>query len=355
MKKFGKKKWLMIPVILMVVLMIFFVLYVRDYYHSDECVEFYLRGTEEVEVSEIEEGYYLDGPGTECAMVFYPGAKVEYTAYLPLLFQVAEQGMDCFLVKMPCNLAFLGQNKADTILEEYEYSRWYLSGHSLGGAMAASYISKCPEAWDGLVLLAAYPTKDLSGDSLSVLSIYGSEDEILNQKMLEKGWDLMPSDYMEICIKGGNHAGFGNYEEQKGDGEALISRKEQQEMTAASIIRMIEQDEETRQEEMSMNYLQITAQEAKEIIDKENDIVILDVRTPEEYATGHIKGAINIPNEEIIEEAPEALSDKNQEILIYCRSGNRSKQAAQKLADMGYENVIEFGGIMDWPYPELVE
>ena len=86
----------------------------------------------------------------------------------------------------------------------------------------------------------------------------------------------------------------------------------------------------------------------------EVDVIILDVRTQEEYDSGHIKNAVCLPNEDILSE-PDILPDKGQQILVYCRSGNRSKQAAQKLADMGYENVLEFGGILDWPYPELVE
>ena len=83
-------------------------------------------------------------------------------------------------------------------------------------------------------------------------------------------------------------------------------------------------------------------------------LIILDVRTQEEYDSRHIKNAVCLPNEDILRE-PDILPDKGQQILVYCRSGNRSKQAAQKLADMGYENVLEFGGILDWPYPELVE
>ena len=98
-----------------------------------------------------------------------------------------------------------------------------------------------------------------------------------------------------------------------------------------------------------MTYQQITPQEAKELMDTREDIIVLDVRTLQEYETGHIIGALNLPNEDIWEE-PEILPDMEQTILVYCRSGNRSKQAAQKLADLGYENVLEFGGIIDWPY-----
>lgn len=95
-------------------------------------------------------------------------------------------------------------------------------------------------------------------------------------------------------------------------------------------------------------YRQITMEDAAAMMEEETDYIILDVRTEEEYASGHIPNAINIPNEVIgSEEIPE-LPDKDQLILVYCRSGNRSKQASKKLANLGYTNVVEFGGIMDW-------
>lgn len=97
-------------------------------------------------------------------------------------------------------------------------------------------------------------------------------------------------------------------------------------------------------------YMQISAEEAKEIMDKEEGYLILDVRTPDEYAAGHIPEAVCLPNESIGKEEPALLPDKQQKLLVYCRSGNRSKQAASKLADMGYSNVLEFGGINSWPY-----
>ncbi len=98
----------------------------------------------------------------------------------------------------------------------------------------------------------------------------------------------------------------------------------------------------------SGNFRQIEMEEAVRIMAEETDYTILDVRTWEEYAEKHIPGAICIPNEEIDDEEPVELPDKKQLILVYCRSGNRSKQASQKLADMGYTNVVEFGGINDW-------
>lgn len=97
-------------------------------------------------------------------------------------------------------------------------------------------------------------------------------------------------------------------------------------------------------------YMNITAQEAKEIMDTRNDYVILDTRTQEEYDEGHIPGAILIPYDEIKEKAEGILTDKNQLILVYCRSGRRSKIAAEDLVTLGYTNIKEFGGILDWPY-----
>lgn len=212
--------------------------YVNDYYRSDVTIADYQKDGGDVSVTEIEQGLYLDGAGEDTALIFYPGAKVEYTAYLPLLYRLAEQGIDSFLVKMPCNLAIFGQNKADGIMERYDYKNWYLSGHSLGGAMAASYASGHMEDLDGLVLLAAYPTKSMQSEDFTVLSLYGSEDGVLNTSKLEKGRKNMPKHYTELCIEGGNHAGFGDYGEQSGDHKAAVNREEQQEQTVAAILEM---------------------------------------------------------------------------------------------------------------------
>ena len=96
-------------------------------------------------------------------------------------------------------------------------------------------------------------------------------------------------------------------------------------------------------------YRQITQEEAAQIMDGAEEYILLDVRTEGEYDEGHIPGAINLPNEDNATEAPEWLSDKDRMILVYCRSGRRSKQAAEKLAALGYARVLEFGGIMTWP------
>ena len=106
--------------------------------------------------------------------------------------------------------------------------------------------------------------------------------------------------------------------------------------------------EETTAAKAGAEYTQIPQDLAKEMMRADDSLVVVDVRTQDEYAEGHIPGAICIPNESIVDAQPEELPDLGQTILVYCRSGRRSKEAAQKLADMGYTNVYEFGGIIDW-------
>lgn len=237
-KRFWMKKKIILPLMVLLAFAVSCIWYVNDDYDSHVTVEQFYRDTV-VPPIKIREGIYLNGPGEENALVFYPGAKVEYTSYLPLCYELAEKGIDCFLVKMPCNLAILGQNKAQKLMEDYTYEKWYVCGHSLGGAMAASYTANHLDEINGLILLAAYPTKPLDSAELSILSVYGSKDGVLNMQKLEEGRKLMPDDYTEICIEGGNHAYFGDYGEQKGDGIAGITREEQIQQTVDAMMQMI--------------------------------------------------------------------------------------------------------------------
>lgn len=104
----------------------------------------------------------------------------------------------------------------------------------------------------------------------------------------------------------------------------------------------------TKTSETSSTYKTITSTEAQKMIEENKDVVILDVRTADEYASGHIPNAINLSNEDIQAGKVDSLKDKKQLIMVYCRSGNRSRQAAQKLAELGYTNVVDFGGIQSW-------
>ena len=107
---------------------------------------------------------------------------------------------------------------------------------------------------------------------------------------------------------------------------------------------------QAKENDQGAAYVNITAEEAKEIMDTEEGYIILDVREQDEYDAGHILGAILIPYTQIEVKANEMLPDKDQLILVYCRSGRRSKIAAEALAELGYTNIKEFGGILDWPY-----
>ena len=118
-------------------------------------------------------------------------------------------------------------------------------------------------------------------------------------------------------------------------------------LLAAMLLTACGQDKENNWEAV---YVNITAEEAKQIMDSEEGYIILDVRTQEEYDQGHISGAILIPDTEIESKAEKVLTDKDQLILVYCRSGRRSKLAAEALVELGYTNIREFGGIIDWPY-----
>ena len=157
------------------------------------------------------------------ALIFYPGGRVQYTAYAPLMHELAKNNFVCILVHMPGNLAVLDQNAADGIIEKYKeiypsIQEWYMGGHSLGGAMAAEYVSKHVDEFDGLYLFAAYSTADLSDSDLRVFSVYGSEDGVLDMDKYRKYRSNLPEDTYEYVIDGGCHSYFGSYGLQKGDG-----------------------------------------------------------------------------------------------------------------------------------------
>ncbi len=182
--------------------------------------------------------------GATKGFIFYPGGKVEYTAYIPLMQACAEEGILCVLLEMPFNLAVLDANAADGVKEEYPHiTEWYIGGHSLGGSMAANYAADNADELAGLVLLASYSTADLSESGLSVLSVYGSEDGVLNMEKYEKYHVKLPHNLTEYVIGGGCHAYFGVYGAQKGDGTPSVTNKEQIDITAEKISEFINSKE----------------------------------------------------------------------------------------------------------------
>lgn len=221
-----KKRALLIAGLALILLGVACGAYFGTYAHASPAAAALLQGSDTVQVKAMDRGWLLDGPGTRDALVFYPGGKVESTAYLPLLTALAEDGVDCFLVKMPLNMAFMDLNAAAAVQADYAYDRWYVGGHSLGGAMAAVYAAEHGEELSGLILLAAYATKPLD-QHLAVLELHGSEDGVLNRDKLEQGRQYLPSSALAEELPGGNHAQFGDYGPQKGDGAATVSREEQ--------------------------------------------------------------------------------------------------------------------------------
>ena len=236
-KGFIVKRAAIAALVLLAVIAVLGGIYVNTYYRADASAGAFLVSDEQVRVEKTEYGWFLDGPSAENAMVFYPGAKVEETAYAPILHRFAEEGMDVCLVKMPFRLAFLGINKASDVMARYDYDNWYIGGHSLGGAMSAVYAADHGDELKGIVLLAAYATKKLDDDLLEIV-VYGSGDGVLNRAKTEEGRQFAPGiegNYLELVIEGGNHVLMGNYGRQKGDGEAGITAEEQQE----KIVRLV--------------------------------------------------------------------------------------------------------------------
>lgn len=182
--------------------------------------------------------------GAAKGLIFYPGGKVEHTAYIPLMQACAENGILCVLVEMPFHLAVFDINAADGIREEYpEIEDWYIGGHSLGGSMAASYLSDHAEDYEGLILLGSYSTADLSDADLAVLSVFGSEDAVMNREKYEENKSNLPHNFAEYVIDGGCHAYFGMYGTQDGDGTPTIANEEQIELTANAIVKMMHEEQ----------------------------------------------------------------------------------------------------------------
>lgn len=236
------KKIAIITASVLVVMAGAFFIYTGSYYHAEHPVL-----TEALAQADGSKGVDITPKGNsyvftpsdrkpETALIFYPGGKVEYTAYADLMQIIAKEGYLCILVKMPFNLAVFDMNAAEEYMDTYDtIKNWYVGGHSLGGAMAAEFAAKNSDKLTGLVLLGAYPASDLSSSSLKVLSMYGSMDQVMNREKFEAGLKLMPKEHEEFEIAGGNHAQFGSYGKQKGDGEAVVSQEEQQNTAAKEI------------------------------------------------------------------------------------------------------------------------
>jgi hypothetical protein len=181
------------------------------------------------------------GSQPDTGLILYPGGRVDYRSYAPLAREIARQGYTVVIVPMPFNLAVFGAGRAsDVIAAHPEIQHWAIGGHSLGGAMAANYVYGQPDAVSGLALMAAYPANNnrLSGSDLDVVSIYGTRDGVSAEEF-KATQALLPADVRWAPIEGGNHAQFGWYGLQPGDGSATISRQEQQAQTVAAVAALL--------------------------------------------------------------------------------------------------------------------
>ena len=233
---------LAIVLVIVAVTGVSFGIYVSDYYRPDDTAMEILENPGDVSILQDDKGNYtvLPQKAGDTGIIFYPGGKVDERAYLPLLKKYAENGITCILVKMPFHLAVFNMNGADGIQKQYpRITKWYLAGHSLGGAMAAAYIARHVSEYQGLILLGAYSTKDLSDTDLTVVWIDGDQDGVINQKQVLKNQDHYPENTYVFMIAGGNHAQFGSYGVQKGDGQASISAKEQWQETVDDTLAVI--------------------------------------------------------------------------------------------------------------------
>ena len=216
-------------------------LYLGDYYRADPEAIAAFAPAQEITEAALDDGTLVFAPErAETGLIFYPGGKVEHTAYIPLMRACASEGILCILVKMPFRLAVLDVNAAEGIQEQYpEIEHWYMAGHSLGGSMAASYLERHPEDFAGLILLGSYSTANLSETNLEVLSVYGSEDQVLNRDKYAENRANLPDNTTEIIIEGGCHAYFGMYGHQSGDGVPAVTNKEQIDFTVEEIAKLV--------------------------------------------------------------------------------------------------------------------
>ena len=234
-----------IPVLVLILLFGACVIYLSDYYHAEPEAIAAFAVSRAVEEKTLDGGDPVFDPGdARNGFIFYPGGKVDHAAYAPLMRALSANGVLCVVCRMPFRLAVLDVHAADSVRAAFpDVERWYVGGHSLGGTIAAFEIAAHRGAYDGLVLLGSFATEDLSDEPIRVLSVYGSEDRVLDRERYAENRKNLPESTEEVVIEGGCHAYFGMYGRQKGDGEPTIANAEQIRITAAEIIRWMRESE----------------------------------------------------------------------------------------------------------------
>lgn len=224
---------ILIGLLLLIILLVgAFYIYASDYYRADEVAIAVMQSDA---ITLVEDNFIVLSPNTpgDTAIIFYPGAKVEYFSYLPMMEKIMlSSNVTCILVKMPFNMAIFDSDAADKIINRFpDIENWYLAGHSMGGAMASDFASKNQDKIMGLLLFGAYIFGNYPEEN--ALTVYGSFNTSVEEKI----------NYTEniVVIEGGNHAQFGNYGKQKGDPDATISSEEQQNIAVVAVHEFLEQ------------------------------------------------------------------------------------------------------------------
>ncbi|WP_303968944.1 alpha/beta hydrolase [Sporosarcina ureae] len=242
-KKSWKFKLFIGLAILLLIIAVGFFAFASFYYKAQSYAEDNLQSDSEVTVKNEKELVFEPTLNKKnIGFIFYQGAKVEAEAYAPMAKELAKEGYTVVIPHLPLKMAIFSPDRADKVIRKHpEITTWAIGGHSLGGVTASDYALRHDKIAT-LVLLASYPGShtDLSETSVDVLSIWASRDEVADAKAIKSAKASMPSGAKFLEIKGGNHAGFGDYGEQKGDGKATISNEEQMTQTTTAILELLD-------------------------------------------------------------------------------------------------------------------
>ncbi|WP_413381171.1 alpha/beta hydrolase [Alkalihalobacillus sp. 1P02AB] len=234
-KIFNKKISLIAVTLLLLTIIIGAIIYLRPYPATQEALMVFQQKSDDYRIEQKNDWYKFEPTSDEIqsTIILYPGGLVKPESYSLLAEELALNQHRVFIIKMPLNLAFLGQDKANPIVDKYQDEPIFIGGHSLGAVFASRFALEFEEKLDGVFFLASYPDKkgSLRSTSLPSILLTASEDKVINKKNLEQASDFFSKEHHHFIIEGGNHAYFGSYGQQSGDGESLISTEVQRRHT----------------------------------------------------------------------------------------------------------------------------
>lgn len=237
-KEYRRRRFALLVGGILLLVALSFTLYTCNYSHENDVARAALAPTQQVAVDNQPGWIAFGDPSAETGFVLYPGGKVAAEAYAPLMHELADEGVLCVIAKMPFNLAFFGVDAADDVMAAFpQVKTWYVGGHSLGGVAACQWAQGNASRVAGVLLFASYTSVDLTDTGLRVLEVYGSNDEAMNRDNYAESQALLPPDVTEVVINGGNHAQFGEYGEQNGDGKAAITADEQRRQVVEAVMK----------------------------------------------------------------------------------------------------------------------